>query len=85
MKRPGIIDPKCLPRGAELGDAAKVTVRHSILMFALVVLCLGLLVSLLGSGAARSDAALLATGATPTPTIVPCPTPSDPFSTANPC
>jgi hypothetical protein len=59
--------------------------RRAILWFALLVSSLGLSVSLLSSAAARSGAAVLATGSTPTPTMVPCPTPSDPFSTANPC
>ena len=72
LKRPGI------------GDTS-VTLRRAILAFALLVSSLGLSVSLLSSAAARSGAAALATGATPTPTMLPCPTPSDPFSTANPC
>lgn len=72
MKRPGIGDPKA-------------ALRRATLVFALLVSCLAVSVSLLSPAAARSGAASPATGATPTPTIVPCPTPSDPFSTANPC
>jgi len=73
MKRPGIGDPMSL------------ALRRAILAVALIVSCLGISVSLLSSAAARSGAALLVSKPTPTPTIVPCPTPSDPFSTANPC
>jgi hypothetical protein len=74
-----------LPHAVEVKRSAKVTLRRPILVFALLVLCLGLSVSLLSSPPARSEAILLATNPTPTPTMVPCPTPSDPFSTANPC
>ena len=56
MKRPGI------------GDPLSLALQRSILGLALLVSSIGLSVSLLSSAAARSGAAVLATGATPTPT-----------------
>jgi hypothetical protein len=85
MKRPGSSAYVSVPHAADVKRSAKDTLRRPILVFALLVLCLGLSVSLLSSASARSEATLLATDPTATPTMVPCPTPSDPFSTANPC